>query len=208
MISIFCSVSIWKWSLKRTQKFSYRPHVKATKRAYDTLVCTSTIGWPATGWFYWTETYFPMEKSDLKHNRQKQFMKTQKIETLPLFVSMHQCRNCAPCRPPRAARSHSSSVGSLLPFHWQKAWASFQLTWTTGKSKRSRMPEPGPAGWATESQMNKMHGRLWQWKIQIKHDFTCLQNARSIGSHQGADFIGRWGNASVVQYVWQIFLII
>lgn len=68
---------------------------------------------------------------------------------------------CVPCSPPRAAHSHSSSVGSLLPFQRQKAWASFQLTWTTGKSNRSRMPEPGPAGWAVrgskEGKISREH---------------------------------------------------
>lgn len=64
--------------------------------------------------------------------------------------------NIIPCSPPRAAHSHSSSVGSLLLFQLQKAWASFQLTWTTGKSRRSRIPEPGPEGWTVEGQ------RAWQ----------------------------------------------
>lgn len=45
-------------------------------------------------------------------------------------------------------------MGSRLPFQPQKAWASFQLTWTTGKFSRSRIPEPGPAGWAVGGQGN------------------------------------------------------
>lgn len=49
--------------------------------------------------------------------------------------------------PPRAANSHSSSAGSLFPFHSQNARASFQLTCSTGWSSLSLMLEPGPAGW-------------------------------------------------------------
>lgn len=101
-----------------------------------------------------------------------------------------QCRS--PCRPPRAAHSHSSSVGSLSPFHLQKAWASFQLTWTTGKSRRSRMPEPGPAGLKSE------RSREWdavKFGDLNRHEetclkLTCLQNTRSTGNHQGADWMG------------------
>src|SRR6185312_6073153 len=37
-----------------------------------------------------------------------------------------------PSSPPRAARSHSASVGRRLPAHLQWATASTQATWTTG----------------------------------------------------------------------------
>lgn len=118
------------------------------------------VGWPATGWFCWPGTCFPTDKPDLEHKRQERDKRTannyigynlmSKVVVSPLIVYIlcFQCINCVPCSPPRAAHSHSSSVGSLLSFHRQKAWASFQLTWTTGKLRRSRMPEPGPAGWA------------------------------------------------------------
>lgn len=93
-----------------------------------------------------------------------------------------RCR--LPCSPPRAAHSHSSSVGSLWPFHLQNSCASFQLTWTTGKSKRSRILEPGPAGWA-EARRSEAWGIPSAGKKNVK--LTCLQKARSTGSHQGAD---------------------
>lgn len=96
-----------------------------------------------------------------------------------------------PCSPPRAAHSHSSSVGSLLPFHWQKAWASFQLTWTTGKPRRSRIPEPGPAGWEAEGQWSRrQEEHAGRCARNTGKQLTCLQNTRSTGSHQGADWTG------------------
>lgn len=49
-------------------------------------------------------------------------------------------------RPPLAANSHSSSVGSLFPAHVQKAQASFQLTCNTGWSSLFLMPDSGPEG--------------------------------------------------------------
>ena len=43
-----------------------------------------------------------------------------------------------PSSPPRAACSHSASVGSRLPAQRQYAVASFHDTWTTGWSSRAR----------------------------------------------------------------------
>ena len=37
-----------------------------------------------------------------------------------------------PSSPPRAANSHSASVGKRLPAQWAYATTSFQQTWTTG----------------------------------------------------------------------------
>ena len=52
--------------------------------------------------------------------------------------------NAAPSIPPRAAYSHSASVGSRPPSHSAKADASSWAMWTTGWSTRSSMSEPGP----------------------------------------------------------------
>ena len=43
---------------------------------------------------------------------------------------------------PRAALSHSASVGSLPPAQEQKAWASYQLTSTTGRFGNSNWFPP------------------------------------------------------------------
>lgn len=108
-----------------------------------------------------------------------------------VYTLRFQCTDCIPCSPPRAAHSHSSSVGSLLPFHWQKAWASFQLTWTTGKPRRSRIPEPGPAGWEAEGQWSRrQEEHAGRCARNTGKQLTCLQNTRSTGSHQGADWTG------------------
>lgn len=106
-------------------------------------------------------------------------------------------RSRLPCSPPRAAHSHSSSVGSLFSFHRQKARASFQLTWTTGKSRRSRMPEPGPAGWTAERQAEQRSGDgSPTGHVQEICNLTCLQKTFSIGNHQGADWLGKDQNIS------------
>src|SRR4051794_38978468 len=52
----------------------------------------------------------------------------------------------APSRPPRAARSHSASVGSDLPAHVAYASASSGATWTTGWRLRPATPDAGPSG--------------------------------------------------------------
>lgn len=49
-------------------------------------------------------------------------------------------------RPARHPYSHSASVGSLRPFHWQYCLASFQDTWTTGWFILSAMFESKPSG--------------------------------------------------------------
>jgi hypothetical protein len=48
--------------------------------------------------------------------------------------------------PPRAANSHSASVGSRVPLQSQYARASFHDTWTTGWSPRSATELCGPSG--------------------------------------------------------------
>src|SRR5581483_6114589 len=48
--------------------------------------------------------------------------------------------------PPRAANSHSASVGSRFPAHLQYASASCQQTWTTGWSSRPLRSLSGPSG--------------------------------------------------------------
>ena len=54
--------------------------------------------------------------------------------------------NTMPRRPPRAANSHSASVGRRVPLHAQNAWASFHDTWTTGWSSRPSRSDCGPSG--------------------------------------------------------------
>ena len=53
-----------------------------------------------------------------------------------------------PSSPPRAANSHSASVGSRAPAQAQYASASCHETWTTGWSSRSAIDECGPSGCA------------------------------------------------------------
>ena len=53
----------------------------------------------------------------------------------------------APSIPPRAARSHSASVGNSLPAQVAYAVASSKATWTTGWSSRPAVVLPGPSGW-------------------------------------------------------------
>ena len=48
--------------------------------------------------------------------------------------------------PPRAAYSHSASVGSRFPDQAAYSLASFQETWTTGWSRMPFRFEPGPKG--------------------------------------------------------------
>lgn len=118
--------------------------------------------WPATGYSCQPGTCFPRDKSYLEHQTMKYdlsnwsegwILNTALTNASP-YILWFIYGNYIPCSPPRAAHSHSASVGSLFPFHWQKAWASFQLTWTTGKSRRSRIPEPGPAGWGAGGKTN------------------------------------------------------
>src|SRR5688572_9609537 len=54
--------------------------------------------------------------------------------------------NRLPSRPPRAANSHSASVGRRLPAHRAYAMASSHDTCTTGCADRSPMLLPGPSG--------------------------------------------------------------
>ena len=48
--------------------------------------------------------------------------------------------------PPRAAHSHSASVGRVLPDQAAKAAASSKAIWTTGCSPRPTRSLPGPSG--------------------------------------------------------------
>lgn len=60
------------------------------------------------------------------------------------------------------------------------------------------MPEPGPAGWTAE-RLKEVEGGAMKGALQgvrlkterVARDLTCLQNARSMGSHQGADWMGK-----------------
>ena len=51
-----------------------------------------------------------------------------------------------PSSGPRAARSHSASVGSRSSAQSQYATASYQLTCTTGWDSRPSTVDPGPSG--------------------------------------------------------------
>src|SRR3954466_2493181 len=53
----------------------------------------------------------------------------------------------APSRPPRAANSHSASVGSDLPAQAAYASASSGVMWTTGCRCPPATPDCGPSGW-------------------------------------------------------------
>src|SRR5215218_10280982 len=64
-----------------------------------------------------------------------------------------------PASPPRAANSHSASVGSRLPAHWAYATASSQETWTTGWSSRPSRLLPGPSGRVQQASGWNRHQR-------------------------------------------------
>ncbi len=78
--------------------------------------------------------------------------------------------NRARSRPPRAARSHSASVGRRLPAQRAYASASRQETCTTGWSERSSMVEPGSSGDRQVAPRTESHhggpairpGRMWR----------------------------------------------
>src|SRR6266540_2959156 len=59
--------------------------------------------------------------------------------------------------PPRAANSHSASVGSLALAQAQYAFASSQETCTTGWSTRSSIEECGPSGWLQPAPSTLRH---------------------------------------------------
>src|SRR3978361_405507 len=63
----------------------------------------------------------------------------------------------APASPPRAAYSHSASVGSRVPAQRQYACASSQDTWTTGWFARSPTDEPGPSGARQDAPRTPSH---------------------------------------------------
>ena len=65
--------------------------------------------------------------------------------------------NGSPTSPPRAACSHSASVGSRPPHHAAYASASRRDTWTTGWSARSATEECGPSGWAQSAPCTSRH---------------------------------------------------
>lgn len=159
MESIFCSVFFWKWSLKLNLCHQgVWDSIMVSKLCslyisffYSSLTCHRLL---LLAWNFFPQGYVlpgtPKSEiwSELLNTRMNPKPNSNKCEAR--FI----CWQCIPCSPPRAAHSHSSSVGSLFPFHWQKARASFQLTWTTGKFRRSRIPEPGPAGWGAVGQTN------------------------------------------------------
>ena len=59
--------------------------------------------------------------------------------------------NAVPSRPPRAAYSHSASVGSRPPAQAAYACASSWATCTTGWSARLLTELPGPSGWCQQA---------------------------------------------------------
>ena len=63
-------------------------------------------------------------------------------------------------RPPRAAISHSASVGSASPAHVAYASASSYATCTTGWSARLSIDECGPAGCRQDAPGVQVHHRL------------------------------------------------
>ena len=65
--------------------------------------------------------------------------------------------NALASSPPRAARSHSASVGSRVAAHALYATASFQETWTTGWSTRPSSVESGPSGCAQSAPSTFRH---------------------------------------------------
>src|SRR5690606_37606392 len=62
-----------------------------------------------------------------------------------------------PVLPPRAANSHSASVGSRVSLQSQKARASFQETCTTGWSSRPCRLDPGPSGCCQSAPSTRHH---------------------------------------------------
>ena len=65
---------------------------------------------------------------------------------VPFGTSSSPHANRAPSSPPRAAYSHSASVGSDLPAHVAYASASSYATCTTGCRSLPLIVLPGPAG--------------------------------------------------------------
>ena len=62
-----------------------------------------------------------------------------------------------PCSPPRAANSHSVSVGRRPPAHFAYAVASVQETCVTGWSSRVSTGDPGPSGRTQEAPGTASH---------------------------------------------------
>ena len=69
----------------------------------------------------------------------------------------HPVVHVAPSRPPRAARSHSASVGSALPAQAAYASASSCATWTTGCRARVYVSLPGPSGRSPRAPGTQFH---------------------------------------------------
>src|SRR5262249_25756618 len=87
-------------------------------------------------------------------------------------------------RPPRAAYSHSASVGRRLPAQRQYSVASFQETCVTGYSWRHLTFEPGPSGCfqyaprtlhhhVTPRTVSSTNSReMWVWKTKDQSNFS------------------------------------
>ena len=65
----------------------------------------------------------------------------------PSGLNVSPQTNSAPSSPPRAANSHSASVGRSFPAHWAYAAASANATCTTGCSHNREIELAGPLGW-------------------------------------------------------------
>ncbi len=82
-----------------------------------------------------------------------------------------------PSRPPRAAYSHSASVGRSAPTHAAYAAASSWATWTTGWSGRRFTELPGPSGLRQQAPGVQVHHWL-RWRRST--------GPRGRGEHQRA----------------------
>ncbi len=67
--------------------------------------------------------------------------------------------------PPRAANSHSASLGSDFPDHAAYASASSYATWTTGWSSRSSTVLAGPSGCRQQALGTYAHQARWSFKL-------------------------------------------
>ena len=67
--------------------------------------------------------------------------------TRPPFLNSSPHGKSCPVRPPRAANSHSASVGRRLPAHCAYASASAYAMCTTGKRSLPAIELFGPSGW-------------------------------------------------------------
>lgn len=138
MVTILCWISIWKRPLSKpsdipTHYFTQSTHCTVLnehlcKLMFKTIFLKASmklVNQPAIGWFYWPWICCPMDKSSLE-NRTTSLRTCCKSEGPfhPKVTATSRPLSCllklhSPSRPPRAANSHSSSVGSLFFLHVQ-----------------------------------------------------------------------------------------